>query len=628
MEAINTRMRSRATRSKGLVSLASSLAILMHCSLSHGTTTTNGGQAYVDECESAGVPIPPTFNYELAWHGFSDWTKVGVQTVNFAGGSIANQITEVFYYQTGQGVCIALPRSQFPPGQTPEQGPPDNVVLLGVICQGNASAKACFWDAENINPNNDVRFGDGPRPEYFVGGADIDTTTDQCTNCHLGENVFIIHPFTALAEVPNTMPSTWVDPIIPAGRNWIENIGPFDFDPSSYDFAALQAQGLFQFSTACLTCHTSSSGGRFPQVSNQTTTYCNRVLSAAFGETMPQGESAPAAPNARNPLYEELIAACSAPAPSEINPPEQMMSFDGPAEEFWYSAEADLTDEAGNSTEGDAAMAVEGSGYMWLDSLSFSTWHLPYVGTEVEIDVFVPAAGQPNPYWLGYVQLLATIPSAQMTNNFIGQVELTPGGTGWRTATFLLPSELHSALQEQHADVRFSIAVNTPHGAPAVLLDNMRLAGAISPPAGTPNWMTQYDFERGGAWTNFEGAVVAASTSGDVKFLGSRSMRIEMDGSSDGRIWVEPLVSPAPGDTVTFRVHIPSGAPISAVQPYVEDDDYDWHHSWNPNLPRDAWMPVTVTIPPGVNTPIRELGVKIYLTQPYTGPVYLDEIQW
>ncbi len=156
----------------------------------------------------------------------------------------------------------------------------------------------------------------------------------------------------------------------------------------------------------------------------------------------------------------------------------------------------------------------------------------------------------------------------------------------------------------------------------------MRMAGAISSAASIPNDATQYDFERGGLWTNVEGAVASGSPSGDVSFFGARSLRVNIDGSSDGRIWVEPAVSSSPGDTVTFRVYIPSGAPVSAVQPYVSDADYVWHHSWNPNLPRDAWMPVTATIPASINTPVREIGVKLYCSEPYTGPVYLDAIQW
>lgn len=39
-------------------------------------------------------------------------------------------------------------------------------------------------------------------------------------------------------------------------------------------------------------------------------------------------------------------------------------------------------------------------------------------------------------------------------------------------------------------------------------------------------------------------------------------------------------------------------------------------------------MTVTAVIPSWAASPIREVGVKVYLGAPYSGPLYLDAIQW
>ncbi len=49
-----------------------------------------------------------------------------------------------------------------------------------------------------------------------------------------------------------------------------------------------------------------------------------------------------------------------------------------------------------------------------------------------------------------------------------------------------------------------------------------------------------------------------------------------------GFVYTEPVVSPAPGTTVEFRVYIPTGAPVTAIQPHLFDAGWRWVDSWNP----------------------------------------------
>lgn len=252
------------------------------------------------------------------------------------------------------------------------------------------------------------------------------------------------------------------------------------------------------------------------------------------------------------------------------------------------------------------------------------------IGTKLDLDVFVPPSGQPNQYWLGAVQLYASVPSAGLYNSYISQVELTPVGTGWRVASFPLSGAIQEALAQQHTDVSFGVAVNTPQGAPPALLDNLRFGGTLSVgPAAPPLGEVNYSFERGGVWEGRDGSVVRADNSADVGgFNSAMSLRLDIDGGGDGRVWTEPSTSPPAGATVTFRVYVPSGAPVVAITPYVMDSNWRWTDSWNANVRRDAWVNVTVAVPPGAALPLRQLGLKVYLSGYYEGPIYLDAVQW
>ncbi|RYZ09719.1 MAG: hypothetical protein EOO73_02220 [Myxococcales bacterium] len=589
-----------------------------------GAGTTKGGSQYVQECAQAGVPTPPTWNYEDAFHQVngSQWKRAGVIENEFIS---AAETAEAFYFesQSPPGVCIALPRSVFPAGQTPEQGPPTYISLLGVICQGKQTGKACFWDqgeqyvAGGISPFTTLQFGDGPLASAFVGGAELvgpgnDNPGGVCSTCHRGENVFIIHPASPFGLIPNLMPNVWGEPLLPVG--WPGNEGPTSlFAPSD--------------TGTCLGCHRSgATGGRFPEVSNQTPAYCN-ILRTSFRKTMPL----PPTGNEQAvnfPPYQTLDSACNAPPAPASNPAQKMMSFDPPPQQFWTAQSGTLSQVSNQLTEGTSSMAVNASGYVRLDSGSFSTWQLPIVGTRLDLDVYVPPAGQPQPTWLGGVDLFITIPSAQLTNTFVGHVELTPGGTGWRTAAFQLPSQVRTALLEPHAAVRLGVAVNRAGGAPAILLDNLRFGGSLSLPPMTPAAGLQYDFERGGTWRGKEGVVTQAANSGEQWFLGASSLRVTINGSSSGRVYTKPLSSPPAGATVSYRVFIPGGAPVTAVQPYVADKNWVWAQSYNANLPRNGWVTLTAVIPPNATLPVQEIGVKFYLSGPYSGPLYLDAVQW
>jgi hypothetical protein len=220
-----------------------------------------------------------------------------VRTGVLAQPFISETLTaEVFYYASTNplGVCIALPRSRFN-GRNPEDGPSDSIDLLGVICQGSATSKACFYGANPIlQATSTMRFGDGPRDQVFIGGAELlGERGGICTNCHRGENIFIIHPKADTQTrtpvnsplgfgIPNLITGAWVDPIVVNSPDWPQNEGPSALFPPD------QKNG-------CLSCHNTVArtadlsqffGGRFPTVSSKTGDYCD-ILMKSVGRTMP-----------------------------------------------------------------------------------------------------------------------------------------------------------------------------------------------------------------------------------------------------------------------------------------------------------------------------------------------------
>lgn len=598
------------------------------------TPTTSAGLSYVDECGALGVPVPPAWpSYNEVQAGNTLWQRFEDNFVlEEALAGLDNRRTEVYYWvdTSPEGVCIALPRI----------APGEGIEALGVICQGKASGKACFWDRIGLSGNRigldqalitTRRDGDpdlGTQLPWYGGVDLVGKPGGVCTNCHRGQNAFIIHPESALGvHLPLRMPDVWYDPIIPEA--WPEN-------PEALTSPVVDV---------CTGCHHESMqgtvffGGLFPRVTSEedSKAYCS-IFERAFGFSMPwpvpPGWPSPVPPD--SPIfegqeyfvYELLRHVCGLPEGSQTSPaPQKMMSFDTAA--FWTAEVGSLLSVSGNQTEGEAAMAIDASGYVRLDSIPVRTSDIVTIGSQLDLDVFVDPQGQPEPHWLGAVQMYVSVPSAQIHNEAIGQLELTPSGTGWRSGSFTLPQHVLAALREVRRDVRFGIAAVTPTGAPPLLLDNLRFAGTLeSAPTPPPELGVIHDFEKLGVWEGRDGNVVAAVPSATVGFESPMSLEIELNGSSEGRIWTTPSQSPEPGTQIYFRVYIPSDAPVLAISPYVMDAHWVWTDSWNATLPRDTWVTLTTVVPQTAALPLNQLGIKVYLSGPYSGPIYLDAVGW
>jgi hypothetical protein len=254
------------------------------------SATVNTGQAYINECIAAGVPIPPPIG-QLDPAGLTGWKIQGFipGTQQFIVGTPAEVRT--FQSSSPVGMCIALPRYSNATKTT--------VSLDGVICLGKATSKVCFWD--NQMNGSGFSFASGtkipigvadltinPAGQYQAGGFELNNGSGGvCTDCHAGQNPYIVHPnvdlgggagplMGALNQSPLNLPTFSVsryDPLVSA--SWPQN-------QLSHSPALVPA--------VCSGCHVAGGfAGAFPHLSSELNAYCNTILAQAITKTMPPG---------------------------------------------------------------------------------------------------------------------------------------------------------------------------------------------------------------------------------------------------------------------------------------------------------------------------------------------------
>jgi len=203
--------------------------------------TPTGGPEYVEECRKVGVPLPPDW-------GSPQWRGPKALTTNFLLG-VSTPIADMYVFEPENGMCAALPRHD---GKT--------IKLLGVICMGVPSSKTCYWDNQRNKQQFDIAVGSTfSIVNDFAGGADLrNGSGGVCTDCHAGENPYIVHPADPAMNFAKELPAFWNQPLVhPA---WPQNKGPN---------TALPGVALGSNDKSCLDCHTRPGGvqHRFPTVS-------------------------------------------------------------------------------------------------------------------------------------------------------------------------------------------------------------------------------------------------------------------------------------------------------------------------------------------------------------------------
>lgn len=139
-------------------------------------------------------------------------------------------------------------------------------------------------------------------------------------------------------------------------------------------------------------------------------------------------------------------------------------------------------------TQGARSLAVSTpSSFVVFQSRALANTQIGAIASTVGLDVQLPTF-EPNAFWKGAVQLYVEIPSENLFNAFVAQVELTPLTVGvFHHVTFAISPFLLGKLQRTYSDLKFKIALNTPNGEKGpYLFDALGFDGALAPSIDPP----------------------------------------------------------------------------------------------------------------------------------------------
>jgi hypothetical protein len=157
--------------------------------------------------------------------------------------------------------------------------------------------------------------------------------------------------------------------------------------------------------------------------------------------------------------------------------------------------------------------------------------------------------------------------------------------------------------------------------------DRTTADGAINDPS-------KYHFENGTQTWSSSGAPIVAVTSSTARaFAGTNALAVTFNGAAGSpTIFVRSPATPA-GTTVTFRIWLPLGGAITAVQPYAlqgASGSWTWTGNWRAasSLTANAWNTISVSVPASAAMPLDQIGVEFTTSQSWTGTAYVDAVTW
>jgi hypothetical protein len=167
----------------------------------------------------------------------------------------------------------------------------------------------------------------------------------------------------------------------------------------------------------------------------------------------------------------------------EVAPPvaPKFFGFEDPARP-WLTGTTPVTTSGARTTEGRLAAQISACGYAQLKSALFNTTELATLGTELAVDVFVPATPNlSNPSWVGDIGLFANIPAAGLNSVPLGTtLGLTslPRGV-FSTLRFPVNQQVLQALRGDLPEAQLILAVNNGSCNSPLFIDNVRFAGTL-----------------------------------------------------------------------------------------------------------------------------------------------------
>lgn len=231
-------------------------------------------------------------------------------------------------------------------------------------------------------------------------------------------------------------------------------------------------------------------------------------------------------------------------------------------------------------SQGQHALAVTTGGWTEIVSVPLST-----LGSSPEaatVDLRLPA-NQANPWWYGELQLYVSIPSQNIFNEYVGQVELNGKPLEqFLTHSFQLPGFIRTALGKSYTDLTLKLALNAPAGNGAYVFDNLRLGQGNPTP--NPGQVTACDaYQQVGRNGDLRFQLTAPPGATNVHVVGKRSGQVFVDKD------LVPISTAASGaSTYTFvdsAGNYAAGTPVAVQFAYRQP---------TPQCPLDAvspWQP-------------------------------------
>jgi hypothetical protein len=261
----------------------------------------------VDACIAAGVPVPDKL-FDGAWQDFGTLNEI-------VGGPDPHNELWLYLDDDPQGFCLSLVRSN---------GPTDETGHIDLICMGQESSNACFFEA--VGYDTDIE-GTVDISELYFGEnipTDDGVAAVPCTQCHLGENPFLIHPldpaFSGALQAKAMQPGstdTW------SANDYYQAFAVPNWPPNPPPLNLAMVPSIER----CSDCHVQTFAGRFPHVSQMPDPtlydyYCSLVVrgvlqgAPGFSPTMPLFDLSNTADYAAHKNY--LLAMCNKPDEGEI----------------------------------------------------------------------------------------------------------------------------------------------------------------------------------------------------------------------------------------------------------------------------------------------------------------------
>jgi hypothetical protein len=144
----------------------------------------------------------------------------------------------------------------------------------------------------------------------------------------------------------------------------------------------------------------------------------------------------------------------------------------------------------------------------------------------------------------------------------------------------------------------------------------------------------RYSFESSTQTWTCSGNATSIAQSASQAYSGTSSLQVNLSGTNgNGETHVLPgsTAAPGPGTVVTYRVWIPTGSALTAIQPYVQEGSGSYVFTGNyqlvSGLSQGNWNTLTVQVPSNA-APILKVGVQFVLNGTVTTAAYVDAIDW